>query len=72
MHGASDLRRIASPQDLPHRKPYEEVLDYYMPKIKEAKALDNLSLKAKSYFSFQPIAKKILTIQKTCHGFCTF
>jgi|NGEPerStandDraft_6_1074524.scaffolds.fasta_scaffold11171_1 UDP-N-acetylglucosamine 2-epimerase len=49
-------RRHLISEGLPHRRiyltgsPMKEVLDYYMPKIKEAKALDNLSLKAKSYF----------------------
>jgi len=49
-------RRHLISEGLPHRRiyltgsPMKEVLDYYMPKIKEAKALENLSLKTKSYF----------------------
>jgi UDP-N-acetyl-L-fucosamine synthase len=49
-------RRHLISEGLPHRRiyltgsPMKEVLDYYMPKIKEANALDNLSLRAKSYF----------------------
>jgi UDP-N-acetylglucosamine 2-epimerase (non-hydrolysing) len=49
-------RRHLISEGLPHRRiyltgsPMKEVLDYYMPKIKEAKALENLSLKTKNYF----------------------
>jgi len=49
-------RRHLISEGLPHRRiyltgsPMKEVLDYYMPKIKQAKALENLSLKVKNYF----------------------
>jgi UDP-N-acetyl-L-fucosamine synthase len=49
-------RRHLISEGLPHRRiyltgsPMKEVLDYYLPKIKDAGALDNLSLKPKSYF----------------------
>lgn len=49
-------RRHLISEGLPHRRiyltgsPMKEVLDYYMPKIKQAKALENLSLRAKDYF----------------------
>lgn len=49
-------RRHLISEGLPHRRiyltgsPMKEVLDYYMPKIRKAKALENLSLKAGGYF----------------------
>jgi UDP-N-acetylglucosamine 2-epimerase (non-hydrolysing) len=49
-------RRHLISEGLPHRRiyltgsPMKEVLDYYMPKIKESRALEDLSLKVKSYF----------------------
>jgi len=49
-------RRHLISEGLPHRRiyltgsPMKEVLDHYMPKIKLSRALDNLSLKPKSYF----------------------
>jgi UDP-N-acetylglucosamine 2-epimerase (non-hydrolysing) len=49
-------RRHLISEGLPHRRiyltgsPMKEVLDYYMPKINEARALTDLSLKVKNYF----------------------
>ncbi len=49
-------RRHLLSEGLPHRRiyltgsPMKEVLDYYKPKIKESKALEDLSLRAKKYF----------------------
>jgi UDP-N-acetyl-L-fucosamine synthase len=49
-------RRHLISEGLPHRRiyltgsPMKEVLDYYMPKIKKSKAIENLSLKTKNYF----------------------
>ena len=49
-------RRHLISEGLPHRRiyltgsPMKEVLDYYMPKIKESRALEDLSLTVKSYF----------------------
>lgn len=49
-------RRHLISEGLPHRRiyltgsPMKEVLDYYMPQIKQSKALESLSLKAKNYF----------------------
>ncbi len=49
-------RRHLISEGLPHRRiyltgsPMKEVLDYYMPKIKDAKSLDKLSLMAKNFF----------------------
>lgn len=49
-------RRHLISEGLPHRRiyltgsPMKEVLDYYKPKIKESKALDDLSLRVKKYF----------------------
>jgi UDP-N-acetyl-L-fucosamine synthase len=49
-------RRHLISEGLPHRRiyltgsPMKEVLDYYLPKIKQSMALDSLSLTAKNYF----------------------
>jgi UDP-N-acetyl-L-fucosamine synthase len=49
-------RRHLISEGLPHRRiyltgsPMKEVLDYYIPKIKDAKSLDKLSLMAKNFF----------------------
>ena len=49
-------RRHLISEGLPHRRiyltgsPMKEVLDFYMPKIKQSNALNTLSLKAKNYF----------------------
>lgn len=49
-------RRHLISEGLPHRRiyltgsPMKEVLDYYMPKIKKSRALEELSLKSKKYF----------------------
>src|SRR5450759_4522044 len=49
-------RRHLISEGLPHRRiyltgsPMKEVLDFYRTKIKQAKALENLSLRAKDYF----------------------
>jgi UDP-N-acetyl-L-fucosamine synthase len=49
-------RRHLISEGLPQRRiyltgsPMKEVLDYYMPKIKQSKALENISLKADGYF----------------------
>ncbi len=49
-------RRHLLSEGLPHRRiyltgsPMKEVLDFYLPEIRQSKALENLSLKAKKYF----------------------
>ena len=65
-------------EGLQHRRiyltgsPMKEVLDYYMPKIKESKAVESLSLTVKGNIFWSPLTgKKMLIIRKICFKILT-